>query len=231
MATNMSPRIPVPQVPITAGHESLFAAINTYVYAYMSQYDNSHDYQHILRVVSNTNRIYQDELKANTSTPYSTTSLFLAALLHDVGDHKYAKPNEDTSNQVRSILLDHGADLDLASKVQTIVKHVSYTNEVRDPKSVIDVLAQYPELAIIQDADRLDAIGAVGIGRCFSFGAAKFPDQPMGRAIDHFEEKLYRLEGMMKTDSGKRMARRRTHALREFTREWREEEALSFELQ
>lgn len=197
----------------------------------MSQYDNSHDYQHILRVVSNANRIFQDESKTKPSTTYDTTSLFLAALLHDVGDHKYAKPGEDTENQVRNILLDHGASTDLAAKVQTIVKHVGYTNEVRNPQSVIDVLAQYPELAIVQDADRLDAIGAIGIGRCFSFGAAKFPDQHMGRAIDHFEEKLYKLEGMMKTESGKKMAKRRTDVLSEFAKEWREEEELSFELQ
>lgn len=231
MATTTSTKIPMPQLPVPADQHSLFAAINTYVHTYMSQYDNSHDYQHILRVVSNANRIYQDELKANASVLYGATSLFLAALLHDVGDHKYAKPGEDTSNQVLNILLDHGANADLASRVQTIVKHVSYTNEVRNPQSVIDVLAQYPELAIVQDADRLDAIGAVGIGRCFSFGAAKFPDQPMGRAIDHFEEKLYKLEGMMKTDSGRKMARRRTDVLREFAKEWREEEALSFEMQ
>ncbi|KAJ4362629.1 hypothetical protein N0V95_001434 [Ascochyta clinopodiicola] len=195
----------------------------------MSQYDNSHDYQHILRVVSNAHLILRDELTTNPST-YDTTSLFLAALLHDVGDHKYAKPGQDTTNQVRDILLSHGAEPALADKVQTIVHNVSYTNEVRNPTSVIAVLAQHPELAIVQDADRLDAIGAIGIGRCFSFGAAKFPDQAMGRAIDHFEEKLYKLEGMMKTASGKRMAGRRTEVLRGFAREWREEEGLSFEL-
>lgn len=230
MPATTSTRIPTPRVPIPADHSSLFSEINAYVHTYMSQYDNSHDYQHILRVVSNANRIYQEEIKTTSSEPYDTTSLFLAALLHDVGDHKYAKPGEDTENQVRNILLSHGAAADLAARVQTIVKHVGYTNEVRDPQSVIDVLAQYPELAIVQDADRLDAIGAIGIGRCFSFGAAKFPGQPMGRAIDHFEEKLYKLEGMMKTDSGKRLARRRTDVLREFAKEWKEEEALSFEL-
>lgn len=230
MATKTSPKIPIPKVPITEDQLSLFSAINTHVYTYMSQYDSSHDYQHILRVVSNANRILQDERKTNSATTYDTTSLFLAALLHDVGDHKYAKAGEDTENQVRNILLNHGASADLAARVQIIVKHVGYTNEVRNPQSVIDVLAQYPELAIVQDADRLDAIGAVGIGRCFSFGAAKFPDQPMGRAIDHFEEKLYKLEGMMKTDSGKRSARRRTDLLKDFAKEWREEEELSFSL-
>ncbi|KAF1926865.1 uncharacterized protein M421DRAFT_6769 [Didymella exigua CBS 183.55] len=228
--TTATSNIPVPQVPIPADQKAIFTVINTYVHTYMSQYDNSHDYQHILRVVSNANRILQDEIKTSPSTSYDTTSLFLAALLHDVGDHKYAKPGEDVESQVCNVLLEHGASLDLAAKVQTIVKHVSYSNEVRNPQSVIDVLTQYPELAIVQDADRLDAIGVVGIGRAFSFGAARFPDQAMGRAIEHFGEKLLKLEGMMKTEAGKRMAKRRTEVLREFAREWREEEGLSFEL-
>ncbi|KAJ4990656.1 hd domain-containing protein [Stagonosporopsis vannaccii] len=231
MATAPSPsKVPTPKVPIAEDYAPLFTAINAYVHTYMSQYDSSHDYQHILRVVSNANRILQAESKTDPTETYDTTSLFLAALLHDVGDHKYAKPGEDTENQVRNILLDHGVGADMAAKVQTLVKHVSYTNEVRNPQSVIDVLAQHPELAIVQDADRLDAIGAVGIGRCFSFGAAKFPDQPMGRAIDHFEEKLYKLGEMMKTECGKGLARRRTEVLRAFAEEWREEERLSFAL-
>lgn len=230
MTTSTAVNFPVPQVPVPSAKKILFKSINAYVHTYMAQYDNSHDYQHILRVVSNTNHIFQEESKTNPSTPYDTASLFLAALLHDVGDHKYAKPGEDTENQIHNILIEHGADKELATKVQCIVKHVSYTNEVRNPQSVVDVLAQYPELAIVQDADRLDAIGAIGIGRCLSFGAAKFPDQPMGRAIDHFDEKLYKLEGMMKTESGKKMARSRTRLLVEFATEWKKEEALSFEL-
>lgn len=231
MSPSPTASIPVPQVPISPDQTALFTAINTYVHTYMSQYDSSHDYQHILRVLSNANLILQSENKTSSPTPsYDTTSLFLAALLHDVGDHKYAKPGDDVDTLVQTILLNHGASPDLAERVQTVVKHVGYTNEVRDPESVIRVLAQYPELAIVQDADRLDAIGAVGIGRCFSFGAAKFPDQAMGRAIDHFEEKLYKLGGMMKTKCGKEMARRRTEVLREFAREWKEEEGLSFQL-
>jgi uncharacterized protein len=227
MATKSSP-LPVPKVPIPPGHKDLFTSINQFVHTYMSNYDNSHDYHHILRVVSNANRILQAELKANPSTTYDTSALFLAALLHDVGDRKYLKPGEDTENQISLILLKHGATEDLATKVQAIVNNVSYTHETRNPASVTATLAQYPELAIVQDADRLDAIGAVGVARCFSFGAAKFPDQPMSRAIDHFEEKLYKLAGMMKTDSGKEMAQSRKKVLEEFAREFEGEAELSF---
>jgi uncharacterized protein len=222
--------LPVPQLPIPSTDKPLFTSINTFVYTYMSQYDNSHDYNHILRVLSNTYRILQTELKTNPSTTYDTTALFLAALLHDVGDHKYASPGEDTENQIANTLISHGASSSLAEKVQTIVKHISYTHEIRHPESVTAVLVQYPELGIVQDADRLDAIGAVGIGRCFSFGAAKMPEQSMDRAIVHFREKLFRLAGMMKTRAGREMAREREGVLREFERQWGVETELGFEM-
>ena len=227
--TNASP-LPVPQISIREEDKALFASINAYVHKYMSKYDNSHDYQHILRVLSNTNRILQSEKETNPTASYDTTTLFLTALLHDVGDHKYAQPGEDIENQIANVLRDHGASEDLATRVQTIVKNVSFTHEVRNPDTVRQALQQYPELAIVQDADRLDAIGAVGIGRCFSFGAAKMPEKPMSRAVDHFEEKLYKLEGMMKTKMGKDMARRRTQVLKNFAKEWKGEMGLSFEL-
>jgi len=231
MATNTS--IPIPNLPIDSQYKPLFTSTATYVHAYMSQpgHDNSHDYQHILRVVSNANRILEAELKANPSVTYDTTALFLAALLHDVGDRKYAQPGEDVENQISAILIDRGANEDLSQRVQAVVKHVSYTHEVRNPQGVLDTLKQYPELAIVQDADRLDAIGAVGVARCFSYGAAKCPDQPMGRAIDHFEEKLYKLAGMMKTGSGREMAQRRKKVLEDFARDYGSEVELSFGLE
>lgn len=231
MANTTRSPIAVPQVPIRDEDQALFASINTFVQEYMSKYDNSHDYQHILRVLSNTNRILKAELKANPAATYDTTTLFLSALLHDVGDHKYVTPGEDITSQISDVLKSHGANEDLALRVQTIVKNVSYTHEIGDPVTVQRNLQQYPELAIVQDADRLDAIGAVGIARCFSFGAAKFPDKPMDRVVGHFEVKLYKLAGMMKTKTGKELAERRNRVLKEFASEWEQETELTFELQ
>jgi uncharacterized protein len=220
----------IPSVPIDGKHKELFISINEFVHTYMSQpgHDNSHDYLHILRVLSNTNRILEQELKNKPSIAYDTSALFLAALLHDVGDRKYAKAGEDVENQISALLRERGADDELALKVQTIVQHVSYTHEVKNPEAVVSTLRKYPELAIVQDADRLDAIGAVGVARCFSYGAAKCPDQPMSRAIDHFEEKLYKLADMMKTKAGKDMAQRRRKTLEDFAKEFEAESELSF---
>ncbi|KAH9883111.1 hypothetical protein J1614_000481 [Plenodomus biglobosus] len=224
---------PIPLLPIPASSLPLFTAINTYVHGYMSQYDASHDYAHILRVLSNTHLIHQSELQAHPETIYNTPALYLSALLHDVGDHKYAHPDrpETSPNPIATLLIHHGAAPDLAQKVQDIVTCVSYSHELRNPDLVREVLRKHPELAIVQDADRLDALGAVGIGRCFSFGAAKFPEQGMERAVGHFSEKLYRVERMMKTGLGREMAGRRTEVLRGFEREWGRETELSFVLE
>ncbi|KAI4608309.1 hypothetical protein J4E83_009111 [Alternaria metachromatica] len=230
MASQPSTSIPVPQVPIHEEYKPLFASINAFVHNYMSKYDNSHDYNHILRVVSNAHRILQAELVRDPSVSYDTTALFLAALLHDVGDHKYIKPGQLAERRISEILINRGCSYELAIVVDNIVNHVSYSHEIREPVITAGVLAAYPELAIVQDADRLDAIGAVGIGRCFSYGAAKMPGEPMDRAIEHFEEKLFKLEGMMKTETGKQMARKRTAVLREFAKQWEEETKLSFEV-
>lgn len=227
----MKPTLPVPIVPIRAEDKSLFKSINEFVYEYMSQpgHDNSHDYLHILRVVSNANRLLEAELESTTSArDYDTSAIFLAALLHDVGDHKYAKPGEDVENQIATVLREHGASDGLALKIQIIAKHVGYTNEVKNPGSVVEVLSKYPELAIVQDADRLDAIGAVGVGRCFAYGGAKSHGQPMSIAVDHFAEKLYKLPDMMKTAAGRKLAASRKKILEEFAAQFNEETRLSF---
>ncbi|CAI6328098.1 unnamed protein product [Periconia digitata] len=226
----MAENIPFPVLPIPQQHKDLVRSVNAYVHGYMSSpdHDSSHDYHHILRVVSNANRLLALEKEQNPSQEYNVPALFLAALLHDVGDHKYAAPGEDVKNLVSTILQARGADADLATRVQTVVKHVGYSNESKDPQSVINVLKKYPELAIVQDADRLDAIGAVGIARCFSFSAAKLKEQPMSVAIEHFHEKLFLLAGMMKTGAGKELAERRKRVLEEFAAEFGEESKLSF---
>ena len=100
---------------------------------------------------------------------------------------------------------------------------MSYSSEVKDPAHVKALIEKYPELAIVQDADRLDAIGAIGIGRTFTFGGAKGA-RNMGETIKHFDEKLEKLEVMMKTAPGKQMARHRTARLAMFKEWWEEEQ-------
>jgi len=147
----------------------------------------------------------------------------LAALLHDVGDKKYLEEGQDGNTLVLATLLGFGAHEGLAVKVQRIVLGVSYSSEIQDPQHVQATILKYPELAVVQDADRLDAIGAVGIGRTFTFGGAKGAKH-MGETIQHFEDKLLKLEGMMKTMPGKRLARERAERLMIFKGWWEEEQ-------
>ncbi|KAJ5115464.1 hypothetical protein NUU61_001223 [Penicillium alfredii] len=228
--------------------ESLFAAMSAFVSSCMSGHDPSHNPAHVHRVVAGANTILAAEQALDPAAHFDSTVVQLAALLHDIGDRKYisqvAQSTSDTSENkkasldpttmVREALLAHGASPDLSAKVQTIVSHVSYTTECKDPTAIQRLIEQgYPELAIVQDADRLDAIGALGIGRCFTFLGAQgrrfVPEGQweMDNAIEHFGEKLEKLEGMMKTETGRQMARVRTERLRIFRGWWEEEMGMS----
>ncbi|ROV93608.1 hypothetical protein VMCG_08046 [Cytospora schulzeri] len=205
-------------------HEELIHSVDAYVKEYMSHYDASHDYNHIQRVLRMSLVIFEKEREAQAPAEeqYNETLITLGALLHDVGDHKYLQPGQDSTTLVRDVLLERGCPAGLADKVQDLVLHVSFSTEKKDPEKTQRKIASIPELAIVQDADRLDAIGAVGIARCFTFGGAKGRDGLDG-SIDHFKEKLELLEGMMKTRTGKELARERTERLKVF-REWWESE-------
>lgn len=196
--------------------DGLLSDVEEYVKAYMANYDPSHDHHHIRRVVALAQRIH-----AAARSPTSRDVVTLCALLHDVGDKKYLRPGEDGAVLVRDVLLSLGAGRALADKVQAVCGGVSYSGEVADPAGARRLAAEHPELAIVQDADRLDAVGAVGVGRAFTFGGAR--GQDMGSTMRHFEEKLVRLGGMMKTDVGREMAAVRTERLRLMQEWWADE--------
>lgn len=84
-------------------------------------------------------------------------------------------------------------------------------------------MEKYPELGVVQDADRLDGMGAVGIGRVFTFGGAKMKDQNMQDSVIIFEIKLLKLVALMKTGPGKRMGEERAAVLRVFRKWWDED--------
>ncbi|KAM0198206.1 hypothetical protein ACHAPA_007304 [Fusarium lateritium] len=195
--------------------DALIGKVTSYVEQYMSNYDASHDFNHIKRVLRLSHHI-------QSHTPSARRPLVtLAALLHDVGDKKYLRPGEDPSRMVSSVLVSFGAPEALADTVQAICLGVSYSSEVKDPARTRALVETYPELAVVQDADRLDAIGAVGIARTFAFGGAK--SRTLENTMEHFDDKLLLLEGMMKTDEGRRMARERTERLRLMKEWWQEE--------
>lgn len=230
--------------PTEQQFSTLYTAMADFVNTCMSGHDPSHNPAHVHRVAALANTILEAEQKLQPSKHFDPAVVKLAALLHDIGDRKYL-PNLapgtdqettlDPTTMVKAALLQHGAPAELAAKVQTVVSHVSYTTECKDPSVIRRLIDQdgFPELAVVQDADRLDAIGAIGIGRTFTFLGAqgkKFAGDgkwEMDNCIEHFGDKLERLEGMMKTETGRQMARVRTERLEVFRGWWEEEMGVS----
>ncbi|KAI5841234.1 hypothetical protein BZA05DRAFT_449624 [Tricharina praecox] len=194
-----TPTIP-PREPYTlppAACALLLTSTRLFVRDYMSRYDASHDWAHIERVSRLATRL----TPPSADHGHDALLIQLAALLHDVGDHKYST----------------GGD-----SVEMVVAHVSYSSEIANPAAVRAVLAVYPELAVVQDADRLDALGAVGIARCFVFGGVVRNASLQG-CVEHFGEKLVKIQALMKTRLGRELAVERTRRVNEFWGWWREE--------
>ncbi|EEH03498.1 hydrolase [Histoplasma capsulatum G186AR] len=211
----------------------LVEKVTSYVEEYMLHYDSSHDFDHVLRVLGLARRI-ASVLSApdspSSSTRYDPLIITLSSLLHDVGDKKYLKPGDNADTMVYELLVSFGAPNSLAEKIQTVVSNVSFSAETKSAESrekVQRLVQEIPELGIVQDADRLDAIGGIGIGRTFTYGGAVGKMGEKGRrmqdTIQHFVDKLECIEGLMKTIEGKRLAAERTRRLKIY-REWWEEE-------
>lgn len=209
-----------------ASLQPLIDRVIVYVQDYMSHYDGSHDFKHIQRVVGLAHTLHAEILASPSPTPHwpvlDPQIITLAALLHDVGDSKYLKEGESNERIIYDLLRELGAEEELATKVQKISHGVSYSSEIKDLQYVQDLIILYPELAVVQDADRLDALGAVGVGRIFTYGGAK-AERGMEDSMKVMDWKLVKLEGMMKTQPGKRRAAELTARLKAF-RGWFDEE-------
>lgn len=180
-------------------------------YEVYDTFDASHDIDHIRRVMKNAEEICMTEPTVNE---YVVT---LGVLLHDIDDPKYKEEHNLTAKE---ILETNGAEEKLVEQVLACIESVSFSGgNAREITSV--------EGAIIRDADRLDAIGAVGIARAFAFGGAKgrklyvrdeVARNQMSEAeyreketatVTHFYEKLLLLKDLMVTNEGKRLAEQR----------------------
>lgn len=192
--------------------------------------EGGHDWWHIYRVWNNAKLINKTE-KADELV------VELAALLHDIADSKFHNGDEEIGPLTAgNFLKTLNVDADVILHVQQIIRHMSFK------ASLGEKLFHSKELAVVQDADRLDAIGAIGIARAFSYGGFKNralydpgiePNINMSKeeyknstapTINHFYEKLLLLKDKMNTDTGKRIALERHHFmenyLRQFYAEW-----------
>jgi len=193
--------------------------------------EGGHDWYHIERVWNTARYIRKKEGAGDVLT------IELAALLHDISDAKFNGGDEDKGSRMAGDFLKKlGLEQKKADHIQSIIQHVSYKGGFA--QNQISSI----EFRIVQDADRLDAIGAIGIARAFNYGGFKNrpihnPEMPLQEykdpkayhksdapTINHFYEKLLKLKDMMNTSTGIEMAEER-HAymlrfLEQFYREW-----------
>ena len=187
---------------------------------------SGHDYFHTLRVFKMATRIAESE-------GADVEIVQLAALLHDVDDRKISPETHENLTNARSFMLSNGVDENEIESVCQIIREISFGANVSAPSTL--------EGKCVQDADRLDAIGAIGIARAFAYGGNHnrhiyHPDIPPklnmtkeeyakseSTTINHFYEKLFRLTAMMNTKTAIRIAEARENYMKEFVAEFMDE--------
>ena len=188
---------------------------------------SGHDYFHTLRVYNMATRIAQEE-NADLLT------VQLAALLHDVDDVKLSPETHATKEKAVSFLREHAVSDAMISAICEIIGEVSF-------KGTDSVVPKTIEGKCVQDADRLDAIGAIGIARTFAFGGnhnhiMHDPDKKpllnmnesdyrnhVSTTLNHFYEKLFLLKDMMNTATAQRIAVQRDEFMKRYVAQFLDE--------
>lgn len=185
---------------------------------------SGHDFFHSMRV-------YRTAMKIAEAEHADMEVVALAALLHDVDDRKLSPMTAEKKENAARFMRSQNVPESEIRQVCQIIDEVSF-------KGTDSVRPSTPEGKCVQDADRLDALGAIGIARTFAYGgshnrAIYDPELPprtaMNQAqyysskstsLNHFYEKLFLLEGMMNTETGKAIARKRTQYMQQFVDEF-----------
>ena len=167
---------------------------------------DGHDAQHTLRVYKNVQEI---------SEAYPEADAFitaLAALLHDADDHKLF--NTENNSNARSFLQENGVPGETIERICEVINAVSFSkNRGKTPNTL--------EGKIVQDADRLDAMGAIGIARTFAYGGKE--GRPIEDSVQHFYDKLLLLKDEMNTEAAKTIAMKRHEYMEGFLKEYYDE--------
>jgi uncharacterized protein len=201
-----------------------------YVKQKFENFEGSHDWWHIYRVWQTAKHIAKEE-------KVDMFIVELAALLHDIADFKYHDADENLgAKTAREWLESLDVDKTIVDHVCSIVKHISFKG------ALIENMISTKEGNVVQDADRLDSLGAIGIARAFAYGGSK--DRPLytpgekhklhnnvedyvkngASTIAHFYEKMLLLRDRMNTEAGRRLAKKRhvfmEDFLERFYQEW-----------
>ncbi|MCH5142880.1 MAG: HD domain-containing protein [Clostridiales bacterium] len=188
---------------------------------------SGHDYFHTLRVYNTATKI---AIKENAHL----LTVQLAALLHDVDDIKLSPQTHKHKDRAVGFLREHGVSPEMIKTICDIISEISF-------KGTDSVVPKTIEGKCVQDADRLDAIGAIGIARAFAYGGnhnrvIHDPDikpamnmnadeyrNHVSTTLNHFYEKLFLLRGMMNTDAAKEIAQQRDEYMKAYVAEFLDE--------
>lgn len=187
-------------------NETLIDTTISYIKALFAGSSDGHDLDHSLRV-------YKNALAIASNYPESDMDLIsLSALLHDVDDHKLFQ-TENNSN-ARTFLKNQNVPEETIEEIVKIINSVSFSkNKGKTPETL--------EAKIVQDADRLDAMGAIGIARTFAYGGKK--GRSLQDSVQHFHDKLLLLRDTLNTDEARDLADKRHEFMVKFLEELSEE--------
>lgn len=205
--------------------------IRKFVYDRLSGDKTGHALDHIERVEKNANRI-MDSIEI---TEQERDIVIASVLLHDIADYKITNDIKKANEEIDNILTIGKVNKIEKEEIKYIIDNISFSKNI-DSKKELSILGK-----IVQDADRLDAIGAIGIARTFYYGGSQgnsFYDENSPRSnndlnedsyknsstvINHFYEKLLKLENLMNTNYAKKEARKRTEFMELFLEEFYKE--------
>ncbi|HMM00146.1 MAG TPA: hypothetical protein PKC96_02230 [Bacilli bacterium] len=192
---------------------SLVLEIDNYLLREVSNHSSGHDIEHAHRVLGNALHL------AGFYPQVKIKIIIACSLLHDVEDRKVISALKSDHQSVRDFIssLPVFTDAD-CEMIETIIANLSYTAYKQGARE------ESTEGQIVQDADRLEAVGAIGIARAFSYGALMhrplfIDDGNVKPTLDHFTDKLFKLLPLFNTQEGKEEAQRRHHILKEFYNE------------
>jgi len=211
-------------------YDEQLAAIKKYSYSKMSNDATGHNFDHIQRVIKTSQRI----LKEEAADPLITLA---AAYLHDVADDKLVSDPAQLETEIKEFLSGIDFSTDQINEIIYITHNLSFSKSLSKNPPKLSLAGQ-----IVQDADRLDAIGAIGITRAIYYGGTHAetiydpkiaPRQTMDKAeyrnlndetiINHFYEKLLKLTAMMNTPTAKKIAEKRHQYMLDFLDEFKGE--------
>ena len=188
------------------GHNKLITDAIEYVSELLGKNSGGHDTEHSLRVYGNALKIAEKEPGCDL------TVASLAAILHDVDDHKLF--DHENNENARAFLSERGVSKEMTEEIVSVINSVSFSqNRGKKPETL--------EGRIVQDADRLDAMGAIGIARTFAYGGEH--GRSIAESVQHFYDKLLLLKDELNTDAAKEIASGRHAFLEDFLAELKDE--------